>query len=248
MSCTVIKAGDATLRTRGLFSLDLRDIASQAEAKLAAARSEAKRLVEDARRQAQAERDGVLQAARHEGYEKGLAEGRAAGRDAALNEAAARFAEEQGALTATLKDLLTRFDARREELYLAARRDVVVLAIAIARRVASRLTDLADALPEAAVEACRQALELVGEATDVVVRIHPDDRRALEEIAADVNRTVQASRRVCLAEDPAVGRGGVVLETADSAVDARAAACVERIADELVADWRQQMKALALEP
>ena len=132
-------------------------------------------------------------------------------------------------------------------MYLAARRDVVVLAMAIAQRIVSRLAGLADAAPEMAAEACRQALELVGEATEAVIRVHPDDRRALEQIAEGLSRAVQSSRHLRLVEDPSVGRGGVVVETADCAVDAQAASRVERIADELVTDWRQRMKALAIE-
>jgi flagellar assembly protein FliH len=243
MSGTVIKAGDARALTRGLYSLDLRDIAGKAEAMLSTARSEAARLVEEARRQALAEREGIRQSAQRKGY----AEGGAAGRAAALEEARKRFAEEQTALTVALGDLLGAFGARREELYLAARRDVVVLAMAIAQRIVSRLAGMADAAPEMAAEACRQALELVGEATEAVIRVHPDDRRALEQIAEGLSRAVQSSRHLRLVEDPSVGRGGVVVETADCAVDAQAASRVDRIADELVTDWRQRMKALAIE-
>ena len=246
MSGVVLKAGDSRAMTRGLCSLDLRDFARSAEDMVAAARAEAQRIVQEARLRAESERAAVRQQAHRQGYEGGMTEGRAAGEAAALAEARERFAKEQQALLAALRDLLERFQAQREQLYLAARRDVVVLAVAVARRIVSGLDAMGEAAPEAALAAAQEAMDLVGKATEALIRVHPADRQALEKLAKDVQNDLQSSRHVRLVEDAAVGRGGVIVETAEGSVDARAMSRVERIADELVTDWRQRVQTLRL--
>jgi flagellar assembly protein FliH len=247
MSRAVLKAGEARLVSRGMYSLDLRDISQQAAEMLAAARAKAERIVNEARVQSEAAGESIRQAAHRQGYEKGWAEGSEKGRIAALTEARERFTREQAVLVETLTSLVQTFRARREELYLAARRDVVVLAIAIAARILPRLADLGEGTTaEAAVRACEEALGLIRGATEVVVRVHPADRAGVEQLAKEVQQAMDGSRGVRLVEDKAVGRGGVMVETADGEVDARVDARVRRIADELVSNWQERTKALSL--
>lgn len=247
MSSAVIKAGDVANLTGGLYSLDLRDISRQAEEILDAARASADKILADARRRIESERPAVHQAARAAGREEGLAEGRAAGEEAALAEARERFKTEQAALVSSLTSALETFANRREQMYLAARRDVVILAIAIARRILDKLDGVEDALPQAAVDACAEALELLREATDAVVCTHPDDLAAIQRFAKTLADTAHSTRHVRIVEDASVGRGGVIVRTADATINAKAASRVDRIADELVSDWRDRLKALSLE-
>jgi flagellar assembly protein FliH len=247
MSGVLIKAGDARVLTRGMYGLDLRDISRQADATLSEARAEAERIVADALQQGQEQRQAVLQEARREGYEKGLAEGRAAGQEAGLTQCRQEFADQQADLISSLTGLFEAFSARREQMYLAARRDVVVLAVAIARRLARKLTAIEEVASDAATEACAEALELVRGATDATVRIHPRDRAALQRVAEELAGSMESSRHIRLLDDASVGRGGVIVETAESTIDATIDARVERIADELVTDWRERTKALSLE-
>ncbi len=246
MSGAVIKAGDSRLLAGGLSSLDLRDISRHAEGILEAARGEAEGIVTESRRQAEEEREGIREAARCQGRDEGHAEGLAEGRAAGLAEVRQQFAEEQAPLVSALEAMLEDFENRREQLYLAARRDVVVLAIAIARRICGKLDTMASFTSDGAVEACREALELAGEATRVEVRVHPADLQAVKRLTESLAAAVESSRHVRVLEDASVGRGGVELETVASKVDARVASRVERIADELVTDWRGRLEALSL--
>lgn len=247
MSRAVIKAGEARIPTHGAYSLDLRDISRRADAMIAAARDEVERMVAAARSEAEAVRQEIEESAYRASYEKGLAEGRAAGQAEALREARERFAQDQASLAAMMGETVRAFEGRREQLYLSARRDVVVLAIAVARRVLAKLPELGEAAIEAAMHACAEALDLTRGATEILVRAHPDDCRSLERLAEEVARTTQASKNIRMVEDASVGRGGVIVETSESEVDARASARVERIADELVTDWRARAKTLSLE-
>ncbi len=247
MSRVIIKAGDVGRVTRSLASLDLRDIAGQAEAMLAAARVEAERIIDDARCQADAGRVAVRQAAHDEGLAEGLAEGRAAGHEAALTEAREQFAADQSALQSALSKLLADLGERREQLYASARRDVVVLAIVIASRIVRRFASLEAVAPEAATEAGEEALGLLQATSDVVVRTHPDDAAAIERLAGQLAEQTRESRHVRIVEDESVGRGGVHVAAADTAIDATIGTRIERIADELVTDWRDRAEALGIQ-
>jgi flagellar assembly protein FliH len=247
MSGAVIKADQARLALRGRYSLDLRDISRQAEDMIAAARAEAARIVTEARDQAESVREAIRQEAQRSGYQKGLAEGREQGRAEALAQAREQFAADQVSLVQALGGVVEKFEAQREKLYLAARRDVVVLAVALARRIVAKLPELGDAAGDAAVKACEEALDLVRGATEVVIHTHPDDWAAVEHLADEVQRAMQSSRSIRVVEDASIGRGGVALESADCAIDAKASSRVDRIAAELVAGWQKRMKELSLE-
>jgi flagellar assembly protein FliH len=230
-----------------MYSFDLRDIARQAEGMLSDARKEADRLIHAARTQSSIERESVRQSAQRLGREQGIRQGWETGRSEALQETREKLAGDQAPMISALSKLLEEFGQRREQMYLAARRDVVVLAIAIARRIVSGLGDIEEAAPQAAAEACAEALELLKDATDAVVRIHPDDWDAVSQMVTSLADSMQSSPHVRVEKDPEVGRGGVVVETGQGTVDATAASRVDRIADELVTHWRQRMKELSIE-
>ncbi len=260
MSNTIIKAGEHKPLAKGACRLDLRDISAMAETALSAARSEADRIVARAGEQAAAERDAVRETARREGYEVGFETGQQAGREEALEASRQAFATDQASLVAALTSLVREFTAKREHMLLAARRDVVVLAIAIARRLSRRLAGMEDVAPDMAIEACEQALSLIRNQTDVVVHVHPHDAAAMhrfldgnagrpgEEAAspADAARAMAASDHFRIVEDEKIGQGGLLIETADGRVDATVSGRVDRVADELVAAWRLRWRELGL--
>ncbi|MFQ5411331.1 MAG: FliH/SctL family protein, partial [Phycisphaerae bacterium] len=185
--------------------------------------------------------------AHREGFEKGMAEGRAEGHDAALAEARERFERDQSTLVSTVTNLVENFDQRRERLYTAARRDVVVLAIAIGARIAGRFARMEGIDTGAAEQACSEALRLVEKATDVVIRTHPEDAAAIQLLSDRLESAFRTNRHVRIVEDEGIARGGVAVEAADGKIDASIQARVDRIADELVSDWRKRMKALSIE-
>ncbi len=255
----VIKPGDSPSLARGGIGLDLRDVARQADAILAAAHAEAQRIANQARAAIAADRERSRQAAYQEGYEQGRREGLEAGRQTALDEARAAFAADHGALAGALSKLLREFGERREALYTAARRDVVVLAVAIASRVCKKLAHADDAAPELALQAAEEALTLVRGATQAVIRAHPADAEALDQLSEPLSAVVRGRSNaagpshVRILEDPSVERGGVLLTAADASagaecrIDASITTRIERIADELVSHWRPRAAELGLQ-
>lgn len=248
MSSVIIKNGEALRPSGGPCALNLRDIARQAELMLTAARGQADKIINDAHARANKQAEAIRQAAYNAGRDQGLTEGRAVGQETALAEARKTFAESQKSLVSTLTNLLTDFNDRREHLYAAARRDVVVLAVAIAGRITDKLSCMADVAPDAAAQACEEALAMLREATDVVIRTHPADAAAIEDLQQQLAGTVKSSPHMRIIEDAGVARGGVKLQAADAAIDATISTRIDRIADELVSDWRRRLKELPIKP
>ena len=242
MRSPVIKAGDATRLSRGPANIDLRDIAERADAVLREAHEKAEAIIAEAFARGNDERKMIHQEAENAGREEGLVSGREAGHAQGLEEVRCQFGEDQAVLISALTDMLASFNSQREKFHVAARRDVVVLAIAIASRIVKKLTAIDGVACDAAVDACREAIDLVGSVTEVIVRVHPDDRSALDRLAKEIADTSATSRHIQILTDESIERGGVRVETADSEIDAGVTTRIERIADELVTDWQTRMK------
>lgn len=259
MGRSVIKSGEHRPPAKGLFRLDLRDISANVESTLARARAEAEQIAGRARKLAEAELAAAREKGQREGFERGLAEGRETGRQEALGASTRQFASDQESLVSALTTLVDGFGARREEFFLCARRDVVVLAVSIARRLSKRIPRVDGEAARAAIDACEEALALIGKTTEVLIRVHPDDLGVLEryfqdhtgdggrpEVLAAAGRAISSARGCRLVGDAAVERGGALVGTSECDVDATLDGRVERIADELEATWRERSSELGI--
>ena len=210
MARVVIKAGESTAIPQGGLRIELRDVSQKVENTLHTARREAEVLLQSAKSKAQAERTAMLEKARREGHEAGIALGRKQGYEQALAEAREKFTRDQVKLAAALTGIATEFTRRREEFYVAAKQDAVLLGIEIARRLAGRYAEIGDPT-EGAQEAARAALELVGKATEVMIRVHPEDREALARLvdasaigAPPLQAALSGTRHVRLVDDASI--------------------------------------------
>jgi flagellar biosynthesis/type III secretory pathway protein FliH len=142
-----------------------------------------------------------------------LGEARAASARVHADAAAAGYAEGR----ASAAGVLARAAAERERLLQEAEREVVAIALAVARKLLLR--ELA-ASPEAVVELARAALAEARERRQVVLRVSPADAAAIRAaeggLAAALVRATLDVR-----EDLAVEPGGAVVETEAGRVDAR---------------------------
>lgn len=252
MPKVVIKAGEQSAIPQGGLRLELRDVSQKVENTLHTARREAELILQSAKSKTHADRVAALEKARRDGHEAGIALGRKQGYEQALAEAREKFAADQGKLTAALTKMAADFARWREEFYVAAKQDAVLLGIEIARRLVGRAAEIGDP-GEGAQEAARAALELVGKATEVMIRVHPLDRAALATLveagaigAPALQAALAGTQHVRLIEDEAIERGGVSVRTADCELDATVGGRLDRIADELLAQWRQRRKELGL--
>ena len=214
---TVIKAGEAGQVVRRLATVDLADHLREAQSVINDARSRAAVLIRDAQREVARMHDQMRAHAHGEGFAAGMAEGRAQGFETARSEALAAFRLQQDSLVSALSAAMAAFESMKTDLEIAARRDVLEFAVA----VAVKLTFGVGALHrEAAEENLRRALALVGLRTDVTVRVNPADCEALAQFAPQLVERLGGTKRVILEADEAVAPGGCRVHTPETDVDA----------------------------
>ncbi len=157
-----------------------------------------------------------------DGYSAGQAEGLAAGRAAATSESAMAADRLQvlGRRLAEAADDLRQ----RQALELTGLEDALArAAFDLATAIVGRELQLA-ASPGA--DALARALALVPAGCAAIVRLHPEDAGPLGEVPGSV--TVIA--------DPAIERGGCILEVGDSRIDAQLGPALDRVRATLLGD------------
>jgi flagellar assembly protein FliH len=167
----------------------------------------------------QAAIDAHLAQLEREAFAKGFAQGEQAGADAASQRGEAMLYR----LTQTLEELTQV----RSQMILQTERQMVQLALAIARRVVQREVTLD---PDLLIAMARVALERLGETAQVKVRLHPDDYEA-----AGAARVAQlAGSNVMILADAHLSRGGCRIEPDMGIMEAGVDAQLQEIARALL--------------
>jgi flagellar assembly protein FliH len=158
-----------------------------------------------------------LQAEAHkEAFDQGLAEGREAGR------AQIRAVVEK--LEGMFYDLARPF----EELDAEVEREVLTLALALARQIVRRELKID---PTQIIGIVREAIaSLPVAAREVRVHLHPEDAAVVRENLAPT----ESERAWQLVEDPVMARGGCQITSATSRIDARLETRLGAIVSELM--------------
>ena len=132
-----------------------------------------------------------------------------------------------------LESLIESLGRLKGELYLEAEEEILKLSMAIARKVVQR--ELAQD-EDAVLRTIRKAVEFLNERTNVKILVNPADMRKVEEALPEI-RGGKKIDKIELAEDPAIGRGGCILETGfgtiNGTVEDQLAAIKEELEDEL---------------
>ncbi len=177
----------------------------------------------DARRRQEAEARQRLQQAEARGYEAGFARAQAevSARTAALDERVKRLDEALRLLARPFSQL----DAQVE-------RELVQLALAVGRHLARRELRVE---PTQVIAIVREALaQLPATAREVRVHLHPEDAAVMRE-----RLSAPAAERVwTLVEDPTLSRGGCLVQSEASRIDARFESRVAAIAASTMGDER----------
>lgn len=217
----VIKSSTSPLLARDAVVLDLSDVARQGEAIIAAAKKRAAEIVAEA----QSTRARLIGDAAAVGKAEGLAEGLAEGHRAGAEQGrATALVEQRAALLALVEGwsaALRSFASARQGLLDEAGRDVLTLAMTIARKVTRRILATDPAVP---AEQLRSVLELVMRPTRLVVRAHPEDVSLMRQALPELVTQFDAAGHVELSEDPAAPRGTCSARLADERSGGAAAA------------------------
>lgn len=163
--------------------------------------------------------------ARQQGWQAGFAEGRAAGMQAAREQLAAGST----ALESMLDALAQPFESLEQRFH----EEVVELVRAIVRQLLRRETRID---PRHIIGVVREGLaSLPMAATDIVVRMHPEDAALLgEHLPAGAGE-----RHWRIEADALMERGGCIIVTAQSQVDARLETRLARVIAAMFEDERR---------
>jgi flagellar biosynthesis/type III secretory pathway protein FliH len=182
------------------------------QAVLDAARAEAEALLGHA----QAQVEAALAAARQEGFEAGVAEGRA---------------QVAGAATA-LAEIAHGVEALAGQLQEDAVREATALAVEVAARVLR--AELA-ARPERVADVVRGAIRRASDRSALVARVSPQDLAACRAAAPEIMERMGGIARLEVVDDPRVSPGSCLLETTTGDVDATVESQLGRILEALAA-------------
>lgn len=170
---------------------------------------------DDARVVSAAEQQAHLAALERDAFTKGYAQGERAGLEAGGQRAEAMLRR----LAGTLEELGTLRDGMMRQ----TERQLVELALAIARRVLHREVSID---PELAGALAHVALERLGPSAPAVIRLHPDDYSTVSGHGTNLS----TGRAVKVLPDPAVARGGCLVESDFGNIDASVDAQVAEVA------------------
>ena len=162
-----------------------------------------------------ADQQAHLAALEREAFTKGYAQGERAGLEAGGKRAEAMLRR----LAQTLEEL----SGLRDNMVQQTERELVQLAVAIARRILQREVSVD---PELTAALAHIALERIGSATPATVRLHPDDFA----VVAGGQPGAWLGRQVEVRPDPSVARGGCLVESEFGSIDASMEAQVDEIA------------------
>jgi flagellar assembly protein FliH len=167
------------------------------------------RPVEERLAAAEAEHEAELAAARAEGYDEGLAAGRA----------------EVSAAARALAEATEQMDAARAEAATAVEPRAVELALRIAEKV---LGGELESRPELVLDVVRGALRRLTEPLPATLLVNPEDAEMVRASIADFS--IEHGSELSVREERRIERGGCVVQTRAGELDAQISAQLERVA------------------
>ena len=167
------------------------------------------------------EQQAQLAALEREAFTKAYAQGERAGL-----EAGGKRAE---AMLRRLAQTLDELSSLRDSMVRQTERELVQLSVAIARRILQREVSVD---PELTAALAHIALERLGGATPATVRLHPDDYA----VVTAGQPGPLGGRQVEIVPDPAVARGGCLVESEFGFINASVDAQVDEIARAVLGD------------
>lgn len=214
---TVIKAGQPGTVLRRLSRVDLADHLAEAKAIIDDARRQAEQLKSRTRDEAERVREEARQAGFTEGQARGFEQGLVQGRQTAFDEAAARFQRDQASIVADFTRAIIEIERTKEDIRVAAERDVLDFAVRIAAQLTFRIGEWHR---ESANENLTRALEFVDDKSDLTIRVHPADLDSMKTFAGEALGALETSKAFQVVSDEGLAPGGCVVEGRKSQVDA----------------------------
>ena len=214
---TVIKVGQAGPLLRRLSTVDLADHLAEAKAIIAEAKRQAAQTVSEAKRKSEQALAQARESGHRAGHERGYAEGTKAGSEAAYRDSIERFNQQHTGVVSAMLRAVADVDAMKEDLRISAEKDLLDLAVSAASKLTFAIGKLHR---ESALANLRRALELVDSATNLVIRVHPEDVASMEAYADSVLKRADALSAVSIICDDSISPGGCKVNRGRTEIDA----------------------------
>jgi flagellar assembly protein FliH len=186
---------------------------AEAEAVLAQAREDAKKIVGDATQLAEKieteiratlddEKNAALNQAREDGRNEGYAEGKA----------------EVDRLIERTHTVLERAQDKRGEILVQTEEEVIRLVLLMVRKVVKVISD---SQREVVISNVIEALKKVKDRGNIIIRVNIEDVKLTTEHTKEFIKALEGVKSIQVAEDSSVDLGGCVIETDFGEIDAR---------------------------
>ena len=164
-------------------------------------------------------KDAYLQGHR-EGYEKGREEAEKKARDM-MNQMEERHKKEIEALVEQnikkLTHIIDDVSSLRKEIISRADKDILELALLIAKKVIK--VEIPHNREQIIISNIQEAIKNAVDKDHIIIRLNPDDYNLLKGMK-DLKEVLQA-KEVILQQEPSISKGGCIVETKYSEIDAR---------------------------
>ncbi|MEN6413194.1 MAG: FliH/SctL family protein [Veillonellales bacterium] len=186
--------------------------AAEAEANkiITDAKAKANACIEEANQQIEIITQQAATTGRQQGYEEGMQQGKQAALEQmqqGLNDAVAKA-----------EHVLAMSDQEAKEMIASAERQVIDIAMAIARKILAREIE---ENPMAVLPIVKTALDKVRDQDQVVIRVNQEDFDMVLQAKQDLQKMIGREQGLRITADQAVDIGGCMIETPNGTVDAR---------------------------
>lgn len=165
---------------------------------------------------------GQLSVIEREAYERGFLSGQCAGRELGLKEIEAAHQ--------VFFNLLNEAKELKQELLKTADRDILKIALAVARRI---LRQEIRQSPEKILEDIHTAIKIVGQSDTLLLRIHPDDLERLTKERAKLIQWAEGVKWLRFEADTNLLPGECIIESRERVVDMRIDAQITALCQEM---------------
>ena len=227
----LIKNTKAGPLTKGASVFDLGDLTRESKHLVQEAKQQAQQIMRQAEQEAAKLVDSATERGFAEGEDRGFAQGREEGHQAGRAEAIAQFTTQLKDLQVSFTAALEQWEADRNDMVLAAREDVLRLALAVAEKVTYRIIQTDSTVIG---EQLAEALALLVAPRAVTVAIAPQDRALVEAMLPELIDKINTCTHAAIRDDPSVTRGGCVISTGAGRIDATIERQIQRIVDTLL--------------
>jgi flagellar assembly protein FliH len=176
---------------------------------IAGARSEAEDILLRAREEAAAAARELAREAREEGYREGYERG--------YQEGLEKAGEEGEAIRKEAREVLAQAHEIRQKTIAGLEGEIASLAREIAEKILATQLTLD---PQVVLAIVREAVAQARGKKQVILYVHPDDLIYLQEKKEELQQALSPGGELYVLGDPAVERGGCLVETEDSRIEA----------------------------